>query len=635
MTVALVGVLLLGAAAVAAWVAVDLRGSYTALRAAESQAGRGQAALLDGDTAAATQRFASAQRSFADADVRLGTPGVRALGFLPVLSQNLEVARGVSEAGGLVADAGRIAAGAVYGLPGGPAAFAPQAGRLPVDHIARLAPALREVADRVDAADARLAATPATWLAGPVAEARRELAARLDAVVGPARAGARLAGTLPSFLGAEGRRTYFFGAQNPSELRGTGGLIGAWTLLTVEDGRLEFGEFETITTLTLTGDAAYEMPPPNDEYGARYGRFAAAGHGSNINMTPDFPTAAEALGNLYERRRGETLDGVIVADPYVFEALLRVTGPVEVPDVGEVDAETVVDFVTNQQYAEFDENDPTRKPVLGEVAQAALERFLADGGGDPARSLQVLAQAAGGGHLLLHSADEREQRAFVESGLAGAFPADPAGALFGVIVNNAAANKLDYYLEQALDYEIWLAEDGSALGRARVEFTNTAPTSGPHPTVLGPYRDDLVAGEHLLYVSTYCAPDCALLGFSRDDEPSTVGVERELGAAVFATTVRLPSGASEEIAMEWRQDGVWDGAEFHLVVPEQPLMRPPSRRVTVHPPPGVTLHPASDSAAAGTDGSLVWRSDGREPVNLAVTAGRAGGWWERLVRERL
>lgn len=618
----------------AAWAAVDLRAAYTSLRVAESQVAEAQAASLDGEMTLAAERFEAASESFAEADEALRRPAVRALGRVPVVDRNLEVVRGLAEAGGFVADAGAAGADAVQDLPGGSAAFAPQAGRLPVDRIAEFAPTLREVADGIDAASARMAATPATWLAGPVAAARVEFTSRLEAVVEPARAAAVLAETLPGYLGAEEQRTYIFGAQNPAELRGTGGLIGAWTLLTVRDGELEFGDFETIGTLTLTGDEAYDMPPPNEDYGARYGRFAAAGHGSNINMTPDFPTAAEALLNLYERQRGETLDGVIVADPYVFEALLRVTGPVEVPDVRRVDADTVVDFVTNQQYAEFDENDPTRKLVLGEVAQAALERFLIDGGAEPARSLQVLGEATGDGHLLLHSAHESEQDAFVETGLAGAFPADHDGAVFGVITNNAAANKLDYYLEQTLDYEIWLAEDGSAYGRASIGFTNTAPTSGAHPTVLGPYGDNLVAGEHQLYVSTYCSPECSLLGFSRDGEPSTVGVERELGATVFPTTVRLPSGSSEELAMEWRQDGVWDGTEFHLIVPEQPLMRPPSRRVTVHPPPGVTLHSASDWAGVGSDGSLVWESEGREPVSLDLTARRAGGWWERLVRER-
>lgn len=45
-----------------------------------------------------------------------------------------------------------------------------------------------------------------------------------------------LAEHLPGFLGAKESRRYLIGAQNPAELRGTGGLIGAIGELTVHDG---------------------------------------------------------------------------------------------------------------------------------------------------------------------------------------------------------------------------------------------------------------------------------------------------------------------------------------------------------------------------------------------------------------
>lgn len=110
-----------------------------------------------------------------------------------------------------------------------------------------------------------------------------------------------------------------------------GGIIGAWAVLTVRDGRLDFSEFDTIGTLTASDARDVEGPDPDFE--ARYRRFAAPGH----------------------------------------EALLRLTGPVDLPDVRRIDADSVVDFVTNEQWAEFPE-DAARKPVLGSVAEVALGR---------------------------------------------------------------------------------------------------------------------------------------------------------------------------------------------------------------------------------------------------------------------
>jgi hypothetical protein len=628
-------VLLVVAVALAVWAALDLRQAYTALRAAESAAARAQTALLDGDMDIAADQFAGAEERFADARQRLDSPPVRVAGLVPGAGRNLAVVRALSESGALVADAGGTASTALLELPGGTQALAPQGGRLPVDRIAELAPALHHVAAQIDAADQRMAAAPTTWLLPAVGQARTDFAARLEAVVEPARAGATLVDALPAFLGAEGPRRYFFGAQNPAELRGTGGLIGAWAVVTVREGRLDFGDFETIGTLTLFDpEEARAQPPPTEEYGARYTRFGAAGHGSNINVTPDFPTAAEAILNLHERQRGERLDGVILADPYMFEALLRVTGPVDVPDVRRIDADTVVDFVTRDQYADFDETDLNRKPVMGEVAKAALERFLTDGGEDPARSFRVLGQVAGAGHLLLHSSHADEQDAFLDTRIGGAFPTAPHGALFAVITNNAGANKLDSYLEQELDYEIWLAEDGSARGRARIRFVNTAPTSGFHRTVLGPNFDGVSGpGENLLYVSTYCAPACALVGVTRDGEPSTLGVEQELGAVVFPTAVRLPSGSEDEMVLTWQQPDVWDGTTFHLVLPEQPLMRPPARTITVHPPVDWALS-TRHAPPAGEDAAVRLATDERARIELELHARPASSWWERVLRER-
>lgn len=176
-------------------------------------------------------------------------------------------------------------------------------------------------------------------------------------------------------------------------------------------------------------------------------------------MTPHFPSGAQAILNLHERERGEVLDGAMLADPYVFEALLRLTGPVDVPDVRRIDG-GLRRGLRDQRAVGGLPYDAARKPVLGSVAEVALSRFLVDGGDDPATSLQTLGSTAGDGHLLPYSGEPEEQEAFVEAGVAGPFLDDTDGAFFSVVTNNAGANKLDYYLEQEWDYEVWLDRDG-------------------------------------------------------------------------------------------------------------------------------------------------------------------------------
>ena len=51
-------------------------------------------------------------------------------------------------------------------------------------------------------------------------------------------------------LGGDGPRAYLVGFQNEAELRGTGGLPGAFAILQVDHGAFHFSRFESDTDLT-------------------------------------------------------------------------------------------------------------------------------------------------------------------------------------------------------------------------------------------------------------------------------------------------------------------------------------------------------------------------------------------------
>ena len=82
-----------------------------------------------------------------------------------------------------------------------------------------------------------------------MASARSDALAELAKLHRQLHAGSLILDRLPSFLGADGPRRYVFGASNPAELRGTGGLIGAYAILTIDHGRLSFSDFRPIQSL--------------------------------------------------------------------------------------------------------------------------------------------------------------------------------------------------------------------------------------------------------------------------------------------------------------------------------------------------------------------------------------------------
>jgi len=62
----------------------------------------------------------------------------------------------------------------------------------------------------------------------------------------------------------------------------------------------------------------------------------------DVNLSPDFPTAAALFAKMYTGRTGTAVDGVVAIDPVALSYLLEGTGPVDVGDGVVLTSDTVV-----------------------------------------------------------------------------------------------------------------------------------------------------------------------------------------------------------------------------------------------------------------------------------------------------
>ena len=433
---------------------------------------------------------------------------------------------------------------------------------------------------------------------------------------------AALASQLPEFLGAQGPRRYLFLAQNPAEARGTGGFIGAFAILTADNGRLSFSEFDEIQTLPAYHVS--EVIAPSAEFARRYDRYGGAGFWHNINMTPDFPTAARAMLALYAKGVGEQLDGVIATDPFAMQGLVEVAGPVEVPGFGTVAADDVVDVVSNRAHAEIDDSEQ-RKGLLGVVAVGAFEGVL-EGTKNPVAALAALADAAAGGHIVLRSVDPQVQAAFLRADIAGALP-DPPGDFLAVIGNSQSATKLDYYMRRTINLDVGLNADGSAETALTLRLHNAAPSAGISHRVIGPNAKGLAPGEQNLLVSTY-AGQGAQLAVAAGGQ-AAVREEVELGHAVFTTAVAVPPKVSRTLSLSWQRADAWerdpDGGRYRLTVAGQTTLRPTAVTVTVTLPEGMRLAQIPDDVDELGDGRVRVSSRLEQQLVLDLALVHSGG----------
>jgi len=565
----------------------------------------GRASLLRGDGAAAEAAFGRAQAAFVRAGADARSPVLRAIGWIPVLGRTPETVSALADAGMLTAQGGAEVARALSSLPGGLESLSPQDGRFDAARLSPLAAAAGTAADRVASALALLRSSSGSMVLGPVASARTQALQQLGDLEHTLRTGADVLRTMPALLGSERPARYFFGAVSPSELRGSGGFLGAYSILTIDRGRIAFAPFRP--TEDLRSFPAGTIAPPNADYARAYDRFGGADFWPNINMTPDFPSAALAIERLYERATDDRVDGVITADPFVLRALLSATGPVRVPALGRtLDAGTVVPYTANRAYSDFADQEQ-RKTALGSAAAAVFERFMG-GAGDPVDAATALARTVSAGHLEVYSNDRDAEGALLRAGAAGAFRA-PAGDFLALVQNNAAANKVDYYVTRGVSYSIQLGARGTGVATAQVQLDNAAPLTGASRYVLGPHRGISARGEDVSYTTLYCASSCGLEGAERDGrvEPQQVG--RELGATSLQDYLRVPSRTSTTLSYRLNVGRAWSDAGtsgvYRLTFVNQATINPTRVRIDVQLPDGMRFTGANVPVDV-TGGHVSW-----------------------------
>lgn len=613
-------------------IVVDMPDITDTMERGRSAAERGLQAARVGDAAEAEIQFRRAAAAFDEARDQLHSVRYEAARLIPGIAPNLAAARTLADVGYDLAHNGEVVTAAVV-----PESLAIVDGRVPLEEVARVAPALEQGRDTlVRSLDRLRALGDEPYLLGPLRDAIATIEPELARGTREARNSAAAARLAPAIFGgpADGPRRYLLVVQNPAENRGTGGLIGSYGILTADDGTVTVDRLERTgvwnAAARAAGSPAYDAPL---DYRKRWGQFQPETHLQAVNMSPDFPTVGRVLASLAPAAGVGEVDGVIAIDPEGLAALLRLTGPVTVAGWDEpITADNVVDVTLSEAYAKF-ASTPERADFLGDVADAVVAEATDGSLGEPANVARVLGEAARQGHLALWFDRRAEQR------LAEGVRADGAlrrgGDTLHVTVANVAANKLDYYLRRDLDYRIELTPDergthASAEGSLTVRLANTAPESGLPQIVAGPYEGgapgEFREGENVGYVSVYTPLEATKVAVDGDEVPVIAG--RELGLGVYSTIVRVPADDDRTLTLDLSgRIRLADDGWYVLRLGSQPMVQEGRARVSVSVPPGYRITDARGlQRVFGGRASGILTLDGPTTVRVHVTPAPTNLW---------
>jgi hypothetical protein len=308
-----------------------------------------------------------------------------------------------------------------------------------------------------------------------------------------------------------------------------------------------------------------------DIYSTRLGKFV-----QDVNLTPDFPTTATTTKAMWEKRKGQVLDGVISIDPVALGYVLDATGPVQLKDPQiraianglpvQLTGQNVVKTLLSDVYAKISEpreQDAYFAAVAGEIFKA-----LSSGKSEATPLLEGLARGADERRILIWSSKEDEQKTLARYPLAGSISGPSvAPTQFGVYFNDGTGAKMDYYVKRSVQLVTKCTVNGYGQVAVRVTSTNTAPADAAKSLpdyVTGAGAFGIEAGSVQTNVVVYGPTQAHIEQATQDGDripfSSQVHAERPVGVV---TTLLKPGQSS---TVEFTFDKIVQHTRPELVV---------------------------------------------------------------------
>ncbi|MBI4158450.1 MAG: DUF4012 domain-containing protein [Candidatus Yanofskybacteria bacterium] len=337
---------------------------------------------------------------------------------------------------------------------------------------------------------------------------------------------------LENLFGSNGVKKYLILFQNDSELRPTGGFPGTYAVVTFKDGRLD--GFLVDDVYNLDGQLKENIIPPKPlqhitpNWGMR-----------DANWFIDFSASAQKTMEFFKKEAGYEVDGVITMSPRMISDILKVVGPIEMPEYGfAVSNENFLSTI--QAEVEYGDNREQPKKVVIDMAPKLLERINSSDTGKWLDIFNVFISGLDKKDILMYFKDLSLESFVAEKGFGGLVE-KTSGDYLMVTLTNVKGSKTDRVTDNAIKVSVRF-EEGRIIhkleltrqhngGSTRYGFYNKQ-----NPTYV---RVLVPEGSELLSISGNSDPrHKPLINYSDSDLPAQVGFGQD------ANLFKLESGSN-------------------------------------------------------------------------------------------
>ncbi len=279
-----------------------------------------------------------------------------------------------------------------------------------------------------------------------------------------------------------GKQTWVVIFQNSDELRATGGFAGSYALVTLQDGKLQEIVVEDI--YDADGQFSGYLNPP-----AGVKEYTSSSRGLRLpdaNWYPHFPQTAQTMLPFFAFGNKQDIKGLIAVNLSVAEAIVRITGPLTVPDYPVQITADNLHAVLRDERDQFFPGSIQKKHILSQVMTVLRQKL-----GDLSASQQVAVFSEIVGHarrkeIQVFALNPDLQTLFSRYGVTGELGmnalqkkqfSEKCGTfcnlpytLFSLVESNVGINKANRFIHRS----VTMTED-SAGATVTIEFQNQSP----------------------------------------------------------------------------------------------------------------------------------------------------------------
>lgn len=437
---------------------------------------------------------------------------------------------------------------------------------------------------------------------------------------------------IPAMLNLLGDRyphRYLILLQNDSEARPTGGFIGSYLIVDLNDGYITKFEFHDV--YELDGQFHEFIEPPED-----IALVSDTWRLRDSNYSPDFRISAEKAAWFLQKENGPSVDSVIAVNLSFIEDLLALTGPVTISDLDQPldqsNFQLILSYIIESKLSGAEKP----KEIMKELIPAFQQKLAGEVELDDL--INALLKGVKHKKIMMYSRHQEVQEIFDQFNLSNAVTSSTDKSDYlQVTATSIGGNKSDRFINQNINHYTLVQPDGTVMDEIMISRQHAwnGKDLERWQNILGAFGfkdlpphiiDILGRGKNVSFIKIYVPKGSHITGvsgigeneiYTRDDE--------ELNKTYFMFKMEVSPLETEKVSITYELPfklEMYPADTYRFTAQNQPSYNPAYLEKKIYFKPGYKSYKHfPDTFKQTDDGSLFYGAPFSEDLYLSALVG--------------